>query len=120
LSVESVSHLMFSYADLFDHTDSWQHEHEAWNYNPVTMGTTAHDEATYMVEWYEANHKELSALLTPYQTDGIRNIEHSPLNIDHSVYDLHGRRIANGQWSIVNGQFPKGIYINGHKKILIK
>jgi serine protease inhibitor len=42
---------------------------------------------------------------------GIKDIDHSPLTIDHSpftidhcVYDLQGRRIGNGQSSMVNGQ----------------
>ena len=128
LSVESVSHLMFSYADLFDHTDSWQHEHEAWNYNPVTMGTTAHDEAAYMVEWYEANHKALSELLTPYQTDGIEEIEQDPIVNSRSAQGdaSHLKKSSNSKWfdlqgrKVANGKLQKGIYINTSTKMLIK
>ena len=42
------------------------------------------------------------------ETTGIEIIDHSPLTIDHSngaVYDLQGRKVANGQSSIVNGQW---------------
>ena len=55
------------------------------------------------------------------ETTGIQTIDHSPLTIDHSngaVYDLQGRKVANGQWSMVNGQLKKGLYIvNGRKFI---
>ena len=46
-----------------------------------------------------------------------------------TIYDLQGRRVANGPWSMVlatphslreNGQLKKGIYIVNGKKILIK
>ena len=50
---------------------------------------------------------------------GIRTIEHSPLNIDHSVYDLLGRKV-NGQSSMVNGQLQKGVYVKNGKKVIIK
>ena len=52
---------------------------------------------------------------------GIVTIEHSPLNIEHSVYDLQGRingQMGNGKWS--NGKLTKGIYIVGGKKIVRK
>ena len=55
------------------------------------------------------------------ETTGIQTIDHSPLTIDHSngaVYDLQGRKVANGQSSMVNGQLKKGLYIvNGRKFI---
>ncbi len=58
------------------------------------------------------------------------------LQIYHSVYDLQGRRVDNGQWSAVNDQWPmvrsaegrlqgkngqlkKGIYIINGKKVLV-
>ena len=49
--------------------------------------------------------------------DGIKSIEHSSLNIEHSVYDLSGRKI-NGQRSTANGQLPKGVYIVNGRKVL--
>ena len=52
---------------------------------------------------------------------GIETIDHSPLNNDHSVYDLQGRRMANGQSSTVDGQsLKKGVYIVNGKKTVIK
>ena len=113
LSVESVSQLMYGYADQLDRSGSWQHERQEWNYNPVTLGTTAQQEADYMVEWYRENHKELSELLKPYQTDDIGEIELETSSLKHETYDLQGRKVANGK-------LQKGIYINGNKKALIK
>jgi hypothetical protein len=48
----------------------------------------------------------------------ILNVEHSPLNIEHSVYDLQGRKVVNDQSAMVSGQLPKGVYIVNGKKIL--
>ncbi len=46
---------------------------------------------------------------------GIRNIECETLNHEHSIYDLHGRRMA-ADWS----SLPAGIYIQGKKKVVKK
>ena len=43
------------------------------------------------------------------ESDAINDIEQSPLTFEHSVYDLQGRKIGNGEWS--NGNLPKGISI---------
>jgi len=45
------------------------------------------------------------------EATGIESIDHSPLTIDHSVYDLQGRRVA---------QPTKGLYIVNGKKVVIK
>ena len=51
-------------------------------------------------------------------------IENGKLKIENSNsdawYDLSGRKLDNGQRSMVNGQWPKGIYIRGGKKVVIK
>ena len=39
---------------------------------------------------------------------------------DGAWYSLDGRKIANGQWSMVNGQLKKGLYIVNGKKVVIK
>lgn len=83
------------------------------NYNPVTLGETAQDEAAYMAEWYQVNHDRLDELLLPYQSTGIRSIDNGKWTIDNAWYDVNGRKVANSQLS-------KGIYFNSHKKILIK
>ena len=43
------------------------------------------------------------------EATGIESIDHSPLTIDHSVYDLQGRRVA---------QPTKGLYIVNGKKVI--
>ena len=42
---------------------------------------------------------------------GIEDIDHSPLTIEHSVYDLQGRKVANP---------GKGLYIVNGRKVIIK
>lgn len=44
---------------------------------------------------------------------GIVSIEHSPLNIEHAIYDLSGRHVNNSQ-------LKKGIYIHDGKKVILK
>ena len=48
---------------------------------------------------------------------GISKIEHSPLNIGNSVYDLSGRKI-DSQFPNFNSQPKKGLYIVEGKKVL--
>ena len=51
---------------------------------------------------------------------GIGEIQNSKLKIQNdadAIYDLDGRRV-NGQWSIITGQLPRGLYIVNGKKIL--
>ena len=50
-------------------------------------------------------------------------IDHSTFNVQRStfnVYDLQGRKVANGQSSMVNGQLKKGLYIVNGRKVVIK
>ena len=70
-------------------------EEEIWTQNPYT------------------NQPMLRLFYEDYNPDGIKAIEHSPLNIDHSVYDLSGRKM-------VEAKLPKGIYIIDGKKVLVK
>lgn len=113
LSVESVTQRIYDYADLFDKSGAWQREREEWNYNPVTLWTTARDGAAYLAEWYQANHALLDELLLPHQSTDIKGIVDLPLNTDHPTYDLQGRKV---QSSVKK----KGIYIHDNKKILTK
>jgi hypothetical protein len=57
--------------------------------------------------------------------DGINTIDYSTISPfdnlqsgNNAVYDLQGRKIANGNWS--DGKISKGIYIINGKKILVK
>ena len=60
---------------------------------------------------------------------GIQTIDHSPLTIDHSTYDMLGRKVANGPCSLsesvalqsmVNAQLKKGVYIRNGKKFIVR
>lgn len=46
------------------------------------------------------------------ESTAVENIEHSPLTIDNSVYDLQGRKLSNGQ--------IRGVYIQNGRKVVIK
>ena len=55
--------------------------------------------------------------------DGIEAIENEKMRNgenENVMYDLSGRRLANGKWKIDNGQLPKGIYIKNGKKFVNK
>jgi hypothetical protein len=45
------------------------------------------------------------------QVTGINAIDHSPLNIDHSIYNMSGQRLSKPQ---------KGLNIVGGRKVLMK
>ena len=58
--------------------------------------------------------------ITEDAIDGIEEIQNSKLEIQNEGgwYDLSGRKIVNGKLS--NGKLPRGIYINGGKKVVVK
>ena len=113
LSVETVARLIHGYADLLDLTGAWQRDRELWNYNPVTLGATAQDEAEYITEWYQSNHDALDELLLPHQSTDITSVQGEG-GLTNGYYTLSGQRI-NGQRLL-----QKGIYIYGNKKIIVK
>ena len=49
---------------------------------------------------------------------GIESIEHSTLNIEHSVYDMQGRRMESSMFNIQSSMLKKGLYIIGGKKVI--
>jgi len=52
----------------------------------------------------------------------VRNEEEQMVNgkwSNSNCYDLSGRKV-NGQWTIANGQLPKGLYIKDGKKFVVK
>ena len=78
-----------------------------WNFNAEGTGT---------IKSIKIYNKEATGISgTPFLNDK------GQMKNDNAVYDLQGRKVAdNGQWSMVNGQFPKGIYIQNGKKFIIK
>ncbi len=54
------------------------------------------------------------------ETTGIISIEHGTLNIDHSVYDLQGRRVQTSNLNSQTSNLKRGVYIVNGKKVIIK
>ena len=67
----------------------------------------------------DANAEEIPVRLSKGETTAIKAVENSERIMVNSAYDLQGRRIANVQSSIVNGQsLKKGLYIVNGKKVV--
>ena len=84
----------------------------------VAFVTTSEDETFY---------GEVQTFSTSFDPDGIQEIKDDELRMKNEGewYDLSGRKILNGQSSMVNGKLPRGIniirYSDGtSKKVLIK
>ena len=97
---------------------------------PAADGAINGFRAYFLLHDAAAGARSFSLNLGDKET-GIMAIEHSPLNNDQSVYDLQGRRMANGQSSTVRSALPlgsskngqslkKGVYIVNGKKTVIK
>ena len=54
------------------------------------------------------------------ETTGMEAVSRDKVATYENIYDLQGRKISNGQWSMVNGQLKKGLYIMNGKKIVVK
>ena len=68
--------------------------------------------AYFQLKGDAAEAKSFSIDFGDGETTGIISIEHGTLNIDHSVYDLQGRRISKAT--------QKGVYIQNGKKVIIR
>ena len=90
--------------------------------NPTALPTDMKGfRAYFQLKGEGAQVKAFQLNLGEDEATGIIAIEHGTLNINQSVYDLSGRRVANGQSSMVNGQsLKKGVYIVNGKKTIIK
>ena len=77
--------------------------------NGLTAGTPTPGEQT--VRAFKLNFEDSEAT-------GVAVIDNGKLIMDNSVYDLQGRKIDNRK--SVNRQLPKGIYLYGGKKVVIK
>ena len=63
-------------------------------------------------QWALVSNERLSASQAAIdQVTGIKAIDHSPLNIDHSIYNMSGQRLSKPQ---------KGLNIVGGRKVLMK
>ena len=70
-------------------------------------------------QWALVNNESLSAsqAAIDYVT-GITTIDHLPLNIDHSIYNVAGQRLNAPQNQ--RSTYVKGLNIIGGKKVLVK
>ena len=84
--------------------------------NNVAVGT-----ATVIVKaGTSGNYRgEVKATFNIVGTTAILAVGGSPANTTAQRYDLSGRKI-NGQWSMVNGQWKKGVVIVDGKKVVVK
>ena len=84
----------------------------SWN------GLSNAQDAVY-VDWmrfYQSLDEVPTESMQVPSVNGIESIEHSTLNIEHSVYDLQGRRMESSMFNIQSSMLKKGIYIIGGKK----
>jgi hypothetical protein len=84
----------------------------------LTFLTAPHEGV--VVNFTSANYPDLVLSSKPFNVsdpNGIVLLETESLE-NSPVYDLSGRQIANGKTA--NGQLPKGIYIIGGKKVVVK
>ena len=84
----------------------------------LTFLTAPHEGV--VVNFTSANYPDLVLSSKPFNVsdpNGIVLLETESLE-NSPVYDLSGRLIANGKTA--NGQLPKGIYIIGGKKVVVK
>ena len=54
-----------------------------------------------------------------HEGTGVEEVYGLPFTVD-SYYDLQGRKVVNGSWSMLNGQLKKGLYIVNGKKVVIR
>ena len=92
--------------------------------NPSVVNDTE-NESSYMkgfrgyFQLHDAAEARAFKLNLDDDATGLRLIDNGELKMDNSVYDLQGRRMANGQSSTVNGQsLKKGVYIVNGKKVI--
>ncbi len=78
-------------------------------FQPASAGTLPAGKAYLNIAVSSA--RSLNMIFDDEMTTGIENIEHGSLNIEHSVYDLQGRRVSKP---------TKGLYIVNGRKVVIK
>ena len=121
LSVAAVSQVINDYASRLDDSGAWQRNREAWNYDPITFGSTAKDPAEWMADWYASNYQRVDELLKPYMPSGIETIKASAPS-DDNYYDLKGCKVnpstMKGELWIPRDWQRLKSYINGERVYL--
>ena len=117
-------------------------EEQARNYRVMTDIMLKHDNCPSMViwglkdnnSWRESSNPLLytaqlgkkpawyavrSALRHAHLVTALPTIEQRRDAGSSAIYDLTGRRVANGEWKMDNGKLPKGVYIQNGKKFIV-
>ena len=112
LSVASVHAVLDDYATSFRISGAWQREYERWNGNPVPLKEDIADEVDYIKKWYQVNYDNLCQHLgISAGTDRLAAGE-----TDGATYAIDGRRVPSHAWQ----HLPKGIYVIGSRKVMVR
>ena len=113
LSVANVSKRLEGYRDLFLKSGAWQRmtdHYEAARSKPKYVLDLAH-EISLIEQWYRERFAEMDQYFGIM--DGIEEREAVSCQMPDAIYDMQGRRVADGQ-------LKKGLYIRSGKKVLIQ
>lgn len=112
LSVASVHAVLEDNAASFRASGAWQREYQRWNGNPVPLKEDIADEVEYIKTWYQDSYDNLCRHLgTVAGTDQLTARES-----DESAYSINGLKIPSRE----RKNLPKGIYIIGGRKVVVR
>lgn len=117
-SPESIAQRLDRYADAFLTSGAWEREYNKWNENPVPLKRSITEEVDYVKDWYGKNYEYL---YEKFQEIGVGtemvDADEITRVYGNGVYLLDGRKIRT---SLDIEDLPKGIYIVGGKKVIIR
>lgn len=114
-SMKNVNKKLETYRDLFIKSGAWQRMIDRFGVTssgPMLVADLA-KEIGLIEKWYENRFHEMDAYFGI--TDGIENIEYSPLNTAQAVYNLQGHRMADSTFNILHSTRKGIIILNGNK-----
>ena len=88
--------------------------------SPQTVDVTGITEDAYFVIKNTTNEDGKYDVTDVSTTVGISEIKNEELRIKNEIYDLSGRRVASSLHHSSTSSLPKGVYIRGGKKYLVK
>ena len=113
--MKNVNKKLETYRDLFIKSGAWQRMIDRFGVTssgPMLVADLA-KEIGLIEKWYENRFHEMDAYFGI--TDGIENIEYSPLNTAQAVYNLQGHRMADSTFNILHSTRKGIIILNGNK-----
>ena len=118
-SPDSICRRLDDYANMFITSGAWMREREKWDGNPVPLKEDIMEELDYIKGWYAKNYESVCN-----QYELVRqsvSASHAPTaSYPSPLYDLQGRRVAHSQFSTLNSQLKKGVYIQNGKKVVVR